>query len=107
MNAFKVSFVNTIRRHFRDATPFIMQVVSPIIMIIIFGSMFSGGFSSNSVIKPIKVAIMNNDNGQSSKEFVDFLNNKTLAKFVTVNQVADLTATKKALKENKYDTRKI
>jgi ABC-2 type transport system permease protein len=103
MNGFKVTFINTIRRHFRDATPLIMQVISPILMIIIFGSMFSGNFNSSKVIKPLKVEVVNYDKGQPSQQFIEFLRSGNLMKFIEISQSSDITSAKQLLKENKLD----
>jgi ABC-2 type transport system permease protein len=103
MNIFIVAFLNAIKRHFRDFTPFIMQVIGPILMILILGSALKGNFSSDTFMKPLKVAIINQDSGNISKQFVSFLSSEKLSKFMKVNLVSDLETTKQMLRENKYD----
>lgn len=103
MNACVIAIKNTVRRHVRDITPFIMQVMSTIILIVIFGSMFKGNFNADAFINPVKVTIVNEDNGQFSKQFIDFLNSKSLNKLIRVTAVSNLDAAKQSLQEGKYD----
>lgn len=103
MNACIIAFKNTVRRHVRDITPFIMQVMSTIIMIVIFGSMFKGNFNSDAFINPAKVAIISEDNGQSAKQFMDFLNSKSFNKLIKVTSVSNLDNAKKSLQESGLD----
>lgn len=103
MNAFTISFVNSIKRHFRDVTPFIMQVMAPIIMIMILGSALKGNFSTGSFLSPLKVTVVNEDNGASSKQLMNFLNSKNLDKLIKISTTTDLNTAKQLLKQEKID----
>ena len=47
MDMFFASIMNSIRQYFRDATPVIMQVIGPIVMIIILASIMQGSFKQS------------------------------------------------------------
>jgi ABC-2 type transport system permease protein len=103
MNAFINAFVITVKRHVRSVTPLIMQVLAPIVMIIVFGSILKNNFSTGTFIDPLRVAIINEDKGEFSKQFLEFLNSSTMNKLLKVSSDEDLEVTKQLLKENEYD----
>jgi ABC-2 type transport system permease protein len=103
MSIFIVAFLNSVKRHFRDFTPFIMQVIGPTLMILILGSAFKGDFSSDTFMKPLKVAVINSYSGVISKQLISYLSSEKLNKFMNVNLVSDLEITKQKLTENIYD----
>jgi len=58
------------RTYLRNRVGLFFALIFPIILILIFGSIFSGGSSG-----PTTVYIQNNDNGQMSAAFINALNN--------------------------------
>lgn len=103
MNVFWISFVYSIKQHVRSITPFIMQVLSTLIIIIILGSALNGSFKSDAFVNPIKVALVNEDAGQTSKEFINFLNSNSLKKLIKISRIGELETAKLSLQQNKYD----
>ena len=103
MNVLWISFINAIKLHVRSITPFIMQVLSTLLIIIILGSALSGNFKTDAFVNTVKVALVNEDKGEASEEFVNFLNSSRLEKLIKISQVADIEAAKQALQQNKYD----
>ena len=75
MRIFFIAFSKAVKQHIRDITPFILQVLSTIIIIIILGTTLRGNFSTNYVIKPRNIAVVNEDRGKSSKKFISSLSN--------------------------------
>lgn len=103
MNVFIASIANSIRRHLRNITPFMMQVIGPIVMVIILASIMQGGFSTTNFISPLKAAVINQDKGQSAKDFVTFLNSGNLNKLINVISTSNISDAKQQLQEGKYD----
>ena len=103
MNVLWISFVKAIRQHVRSITPFIMQVLSTLILIIILGSALSGNFKTDDFISPVKVTLVNSDKGEASKEFINFLNNSNMEKLIKVSQAKDLKTAKELMEQNKCD----
>lgn len=102
MNELFLAFMITVKRHLRSATPFIMQVLGSIMMIIIMGSSLQGSFNSINM-DPLKVAVVNEDSGQISKQLLDFLKGSQLKKLVKISTVSNIENAKKELQKNKYN----
>lgn len=103
VTVFWVSFINSIKRHVRSVTPFIMQVLSTLVIIIILGSALSGSFKAQDFISPVKVALVNESKGSMTKEFVSFLNSMDMEKLIKISNVDNIETAKTDLKHNKYD----
>jgi len=103
MIVFWISCVTAIKQHVRSITPYIMQVMSTMILIIILGSALSGNFKTNAYVNTVKVALVNGDKGEASKEFINFLNSSRLDKLIKTSTVDDIEIAKHALQQNKYD----
>lgn len=101
MRIFIASLINSIKRHFRDATPFIMQVLSPIIMVIVLSSALRSNFNNETLLKPINVAVVNEDTGALSKAFVNFLRGDSLNKLIHIELAKDIKGTKLNLEQGK------
>ncbi len=104
MTVFWIAFINAIKMHVRNITPFIMQVLSTLLIIIILGSTLGGNFNTGTSINPLRVALVNEDSGETSTDFVNFLNSSSLENLIKISQVSDIEAAQLSLKQNKYDS---
>lgn len=103
MRIFFIAFSKAVKQHIRDITPFILQVLSTIIIIIILGTTLRGNFSTNYVIKPRNIAVVNEDRGKSSKKFISYLSNDSLDSLLKINIVGNSKYAQEALHESKFD----
>jgi ABC-2 type transport system permease protein len=68
------------RGYLRNRSGLFFGLIFPVILILIFGAIFSGGFSG-----PTTVYIQNNDNGKVSEAFVNALNITDTLRLITVS----------------------
>lgn len=103
MRVFWISFINSIKRHVRSITPFIMQVFSTLVIIIILGSALSGTFKTDDLISPVKVALVNEDKGEGAKAFVSFLKSSSIEKLIKIKETSDIASARRSLQQNMFD----
>lgn len=104
MYVFFASVSISIRRHLRNITPFIMQVIGPLVMIIILASVMQGNFRASSFFSPVNTVVVNNDsNGQAAQNFIAFLNNSDMKKLIKVTVLQNINNAEQQLREGKFD----
>ena len=74
------------REYLRNRTGFFFALVFPVILIVIFGAIFSGGSSG-----PITVYAQNHDSGQFGTNFLDAMNSTNVTKITVVANNVNFT----------------
>src|SRR5690625_4780630 len=103
MKAFWTIFVTSIKRHSRTITPLIMQVMMPLVLIVILGSVFNQQLSIESTVDPVKLAIINESDHSNAEELVQFLTSDELDKLIDVTDKKNLDAAKQDLHDMHVD----
>jgi len=75
-----------VRGYTRSKIGLFFSLVFPIILILLFGAIFSGGNGG-----PIKVYVQNQDGGTASIQFVKLLNNNSTTTVTLVDKAQDLS----------------
>lgn len=75
-----------IRGYTRNKVGLFFSLVFPIILILLFGAIFSGGSSG-----PINVYVQNKDGGQASAIFIHYLDNNSTTKVTIADSTADFS----------------
>lgn len=103
MKAFWTIFVTSIKRHSRTITPLIMQVMMPLVLIVILGSVFNQQLSIESTVDPVKLAIINESDHSNAEELVQFLTSDELDELIDVTDKKNLDAAKQDLHDMHVD----
>lgn len=98
MNILNIAYY-TFKRHMRDTKTLIMMIVLPIISILILGTALSGAYSPQ--IGKTAVCYLNEDSGEASEKFNEFLNIKEIKDMLDIKKVTSYEEGVRLIKDRK------
>ncbi|MEB2302395.1 ABC transporter permease [Lysinibacillus xylanilyticus] len=101
-NIFTIAW-NTIKRNAKEKRVIIMMIVFPIVLILILGNALNASFEPSSM-GTITVGYLNEDKGEVSGFFEDFLYSDEIKDIVDIQEISSVAAGKDQLDENKIDS---
>ena len=99
MRIFHVAYY-TILRNIRDKKSMSSMLLLPIVLILILGTALSGAFKTTN-LDSIPVCYLNNDRGEASQHFEEFLKSEEISKILEIKRVTSFDEGKKLVGEKK------